>query len=162
MHPSTDPTTMRRRELEFDRAETAADVAQLVKRWSSEDAAALDAEDYRVKEVAALHQRVAALERLIGPDGRRLASGIIRATGDALRKIRTQDREHVLREIERRGYLTHKGIWTSDQAYPAGAVVTDHGSVWCAVTRCEPGERPARAPAWRLMAKGEGKMTVAA
>jgi hypothetical protein len=150
MHPSTDPVTMRRRDAEFAKAETAADVARLQVRWQSEDAATLAAEDYRVKEVAALHQRVAALERLIG--------GLTKATGDALRRIRTEGRAHILGEVEKRGYLSHKGVWASDQAYPAGAVVTDHGSVWCAVTRCEPGERPARAPAWRLMAKGEGKM----
>jgi hypothetical protein len=146
---------MRRRDAELAKAETAFDVAQLQVKWQSEDAAALDAEAYRVREIAALHQRVAALERLIGTDGRALIRGFARATGDALRLVRLEERAHTAAELEKRGYLTHKGVWASDQAYPAGAVVTDHGNVWCAVARCEPGERPSRAPAWRLMAKGD-------
>jgi hypothetical protein len=158
MHPSTDPTTMRRREAEFAKAESAFEVARLQVKWQREDAAALDAAGWRAREVAELHQRVAALERLLGPGGKRLVGGLAKATGDALRRIRTEDREHILGEVAKAGYLSHRGVWASDQAYPAGAVVTDHGSVWCAVVRCEPGERPARAPAWRLMAKGEGKM----
>jgi hypothetical protein len=158
MHPSTDPETMRRRQIEFDRAETAFDVARLQERWQSEDAATLAAEDYRVKEVAALHQRVAALERLLGPGGRRLAGGITRATGDALREIRTQDRTHILGEVERRGYLSYGGVWDEAATYQRGALVTYGGSAWVALTPAEKGLSPGRAPTWRLAIKGESKM----
>jgi hypothetical protein len=154
-HPSLNRETMRRREAEFDRATTAADVDQLVKQWSSEDAAALDAEDWRTREVAELRQRVAALERLLGPGGRRLAGGITRATGDALREIREQDREHLLGELEKRGFVTYGGVWDEAAEYPRGALVTHGGSVWVALTPAEKGLRPGKAPAWRLAVKGE-------
>jgi hypothetical protein len=157
-HPSLNRETMRRREAEFDRATTAADVDQLVKQWSSEDAAALDAEDWRTREVAELRQRVAALERLLGPGGRRLAGGITRATGDALREIRTQDRTHILGEVERRGYLSYGGVWDEAATYQRGALVTYGGSAWVALTPAEKGLSPGRAPTWRLAIKGESKM----
>jgi hypothetical protein len=151
---------MRRRQLEFDQAATAADVAQLQVRWQSEDAATFAAEDYRVKEVAALHQRVAVLERLLGPGGRRLAE----VTGDALRRIRTEDRALLLGEVERRGYVTYAGVWDEGTDYVRGAMVTHGGSAWVALTPAEKGLRPGKAPVWRLAVKsGEaGKAPVVA
>jgi hypothetical protein len=149
---------MRRRQLEFDRAETAADVDQLVKRWSSEDAAALDAEDWRTREVAELRQRVAALERLLGPGGKRLIGELAKATGDALRLVRQEERAHTAAELERRGYMAYRGTWDESAAYDRGSMVTHGGSVWVALTPTEKGLRPGKAPAWRLAVKGEGKM----
>jgi hypothetical protein len=158
MHPSLDPTTMRRREAEFARAATAADVDRLKERWQREDAAALDAEDYRAKEVAELRARVAALERLLGPGGRRLAGGITRATGDALRQIRQEERAQTAAELERRGYVSYGGVWDEAAAYPRGALVTHGGSVWVALIAAEKGLCPGKAPVWRLAVKGESKV----
>jgi hypothetical protein len=150
MHPSTDPTTMRRRDAEFAKAETAADVDRLTKQWQSEDAAVLHAEDWRTREVVGLRQRVAALERLTGD--------LAKATGDALRQVRQEERAHAAAELERRGFVSYHGVWDEAGAYPRGALVTHGGSAWIALTPAEKGLRPGRAPAWRLAVKGlDGK-----
>jgi hypothetical protein len=103
----------------------------LVEMWREEQRTRAKARerDYRAQQLEELRRRVAALERILGPRGRRLTDDLIDGIGQALGKIRAQDRERLLAEIEGRGYLSHKGVWDSDQAYPAGAVVTDHGSV---------------------------------
>ncbi|MCE3248554.1 MAG: hypothetical protein K0R41_2379 [Geminicoccaceae bacterium] len=155
MHPSTDPTTMRRRDAEFAKAETKAAVDQLQERWQREDAAALNAQDYRVKEVADLQARVARLERLLGPGGKRLAGGLAKATGDALRRIRTEERERILGEVEKRGYVSYRGTWDEGADYARGAMVTCAGSTWIAVGPIDKGERPGRGASWRLAVKGE-------
>jgi hypothetical protein len=158
MHPSLDPATMRRRQLEFDRAETAFDVDRLQERWQREDAAAETAADYRIKEVIELRQRVAALERLLGPGGKRLIGGLAKATGDALRLVRQEERAHAAAELERRGFMSYHGVWDEAAEYPRGALVTHGGSAWVALTPAEKGLRPGKAPAWRLAVKGEGRM----
>jgi hypothetical protein len=137
----------------------------LIEMWQAEQESRAKAHetDYRSKQLDELGRRVAAIERLLGPGCKRLIGDMAKGFGEALAKARVAERERLLAEVEARGYLSHKGIWDSGQAYPAGAVVTDHGSVWCAVTRCEAGERPSRAPGWRLMAKGDaGKAPVVA
>jgi hypothetical protein len=157
-HPSLEPATLRRRQLEFDRAESAYDVAQLQTKWQREDAAAADAEDYRTKEVVDLRQRVAALERLLGPNGRTLISGFAKATGDAIGRVRLEERAHTAAELERRAFMRYGGVWDEAAEYPRGALVTHAGSAWVALTPAEKGLRPGKAPAWRLAIKGEGKM----
>jgi hypothetical protein len=135
----------------------------LVEMWREEQASRAKAHetDHRARQLDEVRRRVAAIEALLGPGCKRLIGDIAKGFGQALGQSRTRERERLLAEIEKRGYLSHKGTWDSSQAYPAGAVVTDHGSVWCAVTRCEAGERPSRAPSWRLMAKGDaGKAPV--
>jgi hypothetical protein len=158
MHPSTDPETMRQRNAEFAKAETAFDVARLQERWQRENAAAADAADYRTKEVAALRQRVAAIERIIGPNGKRLVQCVAAATGDALRQVRLEERAHAAAELEKRGFVSYHGVWDEAAEYPRGALVTQGGSAWVALTPAEKGLRPGKAPAWRLAVKGlDGK-----
>jgi hypothetical protein len=155
MHPSFDPATVRRRQLEFDRAENATAVGQLVQKWSREDAAAADAQDWRTREVAELRQRVAALERIIGPNGKRLVRGVAAATGDALAQIRIEERAHAAAELERRGFVSYRGTFDEGVAYERGSMVTHAGSTWIAVGPVEKGERPGRGASWRLASKGE-------
>jgi hypothetical protein len=150
MHPSFDPVTMRRRQFELTKAETAFDVAQLQVKWQSEDAAAADAQDHRVKEVTELRARVAALERRLG--------GFAKATGDALREIREQDRAHLLSEVAKCGFVRYGGVWDAAADYARGAMVTHAGSTWIATGPCEKGARPGKAAEWRLAVKSADTM----
>src|SRR5687767_7115806 len=95
-----DPAVYDRREAELAAAKTAADVDVLQQRWAAEDWSAAQAVDWRNKEVADLRSRVAALERILGPGGRRLGSEVAKATGTALRQIRQDDRAAIWGEIE--------------------------------------------------------------
>jgi hypothetical protein len=148
MHPSTDPATMRRREAEFTEARTAFDVAQLQVRWSSEDAAAEAAADYRVKEVAALHQRVAALERGVRPGG-----PLCRAIGEAVGKLTGQVQHELakrIKQLEER-QLTFKGVHEPGQHYTLGSLVVKSGGLWCCTTPTS--DTPGKSSSWTLAVK---------
>jgi hypothetical protein len=129
----------------------------LVEMWQEEQASRAKAReaDWRSQQLDELRRRVAALERALGPGGRRLADDLIAGIGGALGKIRAQDRERLLAEVERRGFVTYGGVWDEATEYPRGALVTHGGAAWVALTPAEKGLRPGKAPAWRLAVKGE-------
>jgi hypothetical protein len=123
-----------------------------------------EAEDWRTHEVVELRRRVAQLEKILGPRGRRLAGDLIAGIGEALGKIRVQDRERLLGEIDSRGYCRYVGTWDEGADYNRGAMVTCAGSTWIATGPCAKGVRPGRAAEWRLAVKGgeasKGPVTV--
>lgn len=71
------------------------------------------------------------------------------------RRIEAQDRRIAEMEAGRVSTLTfadlHRGVWSSDNHYVRGQLVTDHGSVWLALS--ETGTRPGSSPTWRLIVK---------
>jgi hypothetical protein len=146
---------VRRREHELALAKTRAEVDALEERWQAEDRAWREAADWRTQQVRDLTNRVAQLEKILGPRGRRLADDLIAGIGEALGKIRVQDRERILGEVEKRGCVTYGGVWDETTEYPRGALVTHGGSAWVALTPVEKGLKPGKAPAWRLAVKGE-------
>jgi hypothetical protein len=83
-HPSMNAAVAARREREFERARSAADVDRLQRKWANEDAAIAEAADWRTREVAELRARDAALEGLLGHHGKRLIDPIISAVADAM------------------------------------------------------------------------------
>jgi hypothetical protein len=129
----------------------------LIEMWQEEQAsrAKRETEDWRTKEVVELRQRVAALERALGPGGRRLTDDLIAGIGQALGKIRAQDRERLLAEIEQRGFARYCGTFDETVEYSRGAMVTHAGSTWVATGPVTKGARPGRAAEWRLTAKGD-------
>jgi hypothetical protein len=129
----------------------------LVEMWKDEQVArAREREkDWRSKQLDELRQRVAQLERILGPRGKRLTGDLIAGIGKALAEIREQDRARILGEIEARGFVTYGGVWDETVEYPRGALVTHGGSAWVALTPAEKGLKPGKAPAWRLAVKGE-------
>jgi hypothetical protein len=129
----------------------------LIEMWRAEQASRAKARetDWRSQQIDELRRRVATLERILGPRGKRLTDDIAAGVGAALGKARTQDRERVLAEVEKRGYCTYGGVWDESTAYARGALVTHGGSAWVALTTAEKGLRPGKAPAWRLAVKGE-------
>jgi hypothetical protein len=162
MHPSFDPKTIRRREAEFAKAKTAAEVARLQERWQLEDDAVLAAQDYRVKEVTELRARVAKLEKILGRGGENLINGISKAAGTVLRRLRAEERERILGEIEARGYVTYGGVWDEGSPYTKGSLVTHAGGAWVAVAPVAKGERPGKGPSWKLAVKADSRAPVTA
>jgi hypothetical protein len=162
--PTSDLEVVRRRERELASARTRAEVDALDERWRAEDAAWREAADWRTQQVRDLTQRVAALERVLGPGGKRLIDDLVAGIGTALGKIRAQDRESILGEIERRGYCTYRGVWSPEATYPIGSLVTCKGATWAALSDVPKGVRPGSDPAWQLAVKsGEASRgTVAA
>jgi hypothetical protein len=70
MHPSTHLEVMQRREREFAKATTAADVAKLQKKWEREDRGVKAAQTIEARQLAELRQRVHRLEAiLLNEDG---------------------------------------------------------------------------------------------
>jgi hypothetical protein len=160
---SRDPEVYARREAELAAAKTAGEVDAMQQRWAAEDWAADQAADLRTREVVELRSRIAVLERVLGPGGRRLGGDLAKGFGDALRKIRQADRAAILGELEQRGFVTYGGVWDENSTYARGALVTHAGSAWVALTPAEKGLRPGKAPAWRLCIKsgdGKGPLTV--
>jgi hypothetical protein len=155
MHPSLE--TMRRRDAEFARAETAFDVARLQERWQSEDAAAAAAADYRVKEVAALRQRVAALERGVRPGG-----PLCRAIGEVVGKLTGQVQRELakrIKQLEDR-QLTFKGVHEPGQHYALGSLVVKSGGLWCCTAPTS--DTPGKSNSWTLAVKSGTVGTVVA
>ena len=56
-------------------------------------------------------------------------------------------------ELKRRCLLEYRGIWDETAGYARGAAVTAGNGVWVCVTDAKAGEKPGKAPAWRLIAK---------
>jgi hypothetical protein len=139
---------MCRRQRELDRASSAADVDQLTKRWSAEDAATLAAEDYRVKEVAALHQRVAALERGFRPGG-----PLCRAIGEAVGKITSQVQRELSKRIQHleERQLAFRGVHEAGQHYAPGSLVVKGGGLWCCTAPTS--DTPGKSSSWTLAVK---------
>jgi hypothetical protein len=138
----------------------------LVEMWHDEQRSRAKARetDWRSQQLDELGRRVAALERILGPHGKRLTDDLVAGIGEALGKIRVQDRERILGEVERRGYCTYRGVWSPEATYPIGSLVTCKGAAWAALGDVPKGVRPGSDPAWQLAVKsGEaGKGTVAA
>jgi hypothetical protein len=136
----------------------------LVEMWREEQASRAKAHetDYRARQLDELRRRVAAIEALLGPGCKRLIGDIAKGFGQALGQSRTRERERLLAEVEKRGFVTYSGVWDEATDYARGTLVTHGGSAWVALTPAEKGLRPGKAPAWRLAVKGEsGKAPVA-
>jgi hypothetical protein len=121
---------------------------------------ARDAADWRTKRIEELGRRVGQLETLLGPGCKRLVGDIAKGFGKALAESRTRERERLLAEIEKRGFVTYGGVWDEATDYARGTLVTHGGSAWVALTPAEKGLRPGKAPAWRLAVKGESSKGV--
>jgi hypothetical protein len=139
----------------------------LVAMWREEQAARAEAheKDYRARQLDELRQRVAALERVLGPHGKSLIGDIAEGFGAVLGKARAAERERILAEVdkrfEERAPLSYAGVWSEGVAYRKGSMVTHAGSAWIALAGVEPGAKPGRAPEWRLAVKSaESKGTV--
>jgi hypothetical protein len=139
---------MRRREAELAKAESAHAVAQLQERWQRENAAAAAAEDHSTKEVAALCQRVAALERGVRPGG-----PLCRAIGEVVGKLTGRvERELIgrIKVLEDR-QLKFLGVHEPGRQYQPGSLVVRNGGLWhCNV---DTHEAPGRSGAWQLAVK---------
>jgi hypothetical protein len=147
-HPSTDPATMRRRDVEFAKAETATDVARLQVKWRDENAAALDAEDHRTKEVADLRARVAALERRVVPGG-----PLCGAIGEVVGKLTGQVQRELAKRIKvlEDRQLTFKGVHEPGQHYARGSLVVKSGGLWCCTAPTA--DAPGKSADWQLAVK---------
>ena len=130
----------------------------LVEMWQAEQASRAKARetDWREKKLDELGRRVTALERILGPGGKRLIEDIATGVGAALGKSRAQERGRILGEVEARGYVSYRGTWDEGVGYEKGAMVSCGGAGWISVAPVEKGARPGRAAEWRLAVKGDG------
>jgi uncharacterized protein YhaN len=137
------------RTREFEAATTAAEVKALDEKWRREDEAAEQAAkhaaDWRDAELHELRARVARLEHFIEAKDDGLVELLAMVTGKLRKDIRS--------EIEQRSLMTYKGVWDEAAEYQPGSFVTAAGAGWVAVGPIEKGERPGKAPGWKLAIK---------
>jgi len=146
-----------RRDEEFANARTAYEVDKLQQKWLAEDQALVEAHGFAAQEMASLreenrslHRRLAALEKLLGPKGRKWTAHWVKVLGDVIRL-------YVGEQLEQRGLLSYKGVWDQGQVYKTGSLITHSGSAWIAVAPCAAGEQPGKAAGWRLAIKASSQ-----
>jgi hypothetical protein len=101
-----------------------------------------------------LRARVAAIDRrlatVVAPSGK-LNEQFVEAWAKAISDV---VRDYVDRKLAEGRYMRFVGVWDEQRTYLPGDVVSYAGSMWCATAAVESGERPGKAAAWRLTAKG--------
>lgn len=129
-----DHATRARRDREFEQCNNKHQVDQLMDRWAVEDAQALLAEKSERQQLVDLRRRVAQLERVV--------AALPAALGQVLGKT-----------MKNQIGMQYGGVHDINLSYRPNTLVTTGGSLWLALTEVEKGQRPGRAPGWKLIAK---------
>jgi hypothetical protein len=146
------PAVLARREAEFEAARTAAEVAELQRRWLAEDAALDEAQSLAARQVDDLRARVAQLEQRL----RREVAARCEVVDDlvaVLRDLFREKREEIERrfaEIEARQLRFH-GTHEPGRSYKQNSMVVKKGGLWVALV--DTVATPGNDASWQLAVK---------
>lgn len=135
-----DPEVQARRDAAERAAKSLDELHELHERWQREDHVARAAETAQSRELADLRRRVRQLEA----NDEVSAEALGAVLGRHLKALREELRAEM---------LTYAGVHDADRSYPKNALTTHGGSLWLALAPAPAGERPGKAPCWRLISK---------